>query len=148
MAVNATRTFGAGLSAPQATRRSRWPNNGSQQGDEEFVKAEYWLNIGYNVDIETEEGTITRFVALPKGVPLDTMKPLVSNSANDEFFMLITAQNNLLSDIKEQCKGLEPGESKEFGDLNGLHFQLKRSKSQREDITPDANPFVRKLSFA
>jgi hypothetical protein len=148
MAVNATRTFGAGLSAPQSTaRKGKWPNAGGQT-DETFVKAEYWLNIGYNVDLDTDEGVVTRFVALPKGIPLDTMAPLVSNSANDEFYMLITAQNNLLADIKEQCKSLQPGETKHFGDLDGLHFQLKRSKAQRQELAPDANPFVRKLTFA
>jgi hypothetical protein len=121
----------------------------SQVEKSDMVKANFWLNVGYSVEVKDAEGTmVSKFVSLPGGgTPLDTTKPL-DVKGGDEFASFRTAQNDLLAQLLESAKTLKPGQDRIFGDAGGLQFQLRRVQDARPVIQPDANMFSRKLAFA
>lgn len=107
-------------------------------------KAQLWLNLGYTIDVNTNEGVVQEFVALPQGIPLDTMELLPANSQNDAFRARQMAQNDLITKIIEK-KGaaLEPGEST----IINLQVQLRRVKADAAEIPADANPYIAELDL-
>lgn len=103
-------------------------------------KAQFWLNIGYVANEGTEDA---KFISLPTGIPLDTQEPLPTNSSNEDFRAMRSAQNDLLAQLIEFADGLEPGAE----GIIQLQVQLRRVKAPAEDIKPDANKYARKLTF-
>lgn len=110
-------------------------------------KSEFWLNVGYTVDVETDEGVIERFVSLPFGIPLDTMKPLEISGSSDVFAYLRMAQNELLESLLEAAHELKPGEARVIGAGDQLAIEIRRIKGERTDLKAGTNPFARKLQF-
>ena len=110
-------------------------------------KSEFWLNVGYTVEVDTDEGVVERFVSLPFGIPLDTMKPLEISGNSDAFAYLRMAQNELLEALLEAAAELKPGESRVLGAGDQLSVEIRRIKGERTDLKKGANPFARKLSF-
>ena len=111
------------------------------------TKSEFWLNVGYVVEVDTDEGVVERFVSLPFGIPLDTMKPLEISGSSDAFAYLRMAQNDLLESLLEAANELKPGESRVLGAGDQLAIEIRRIKGERTDLKPGANPFARKLQF-
>lgn len=103
-------------------------------------KAQFWLNIGYVANEGTEDA---KFISLPTGIPLDTQEPLPTNSSNEDFRAMRSAQNDLLEQLVEFAQGLEPGAE----GIIQLQVQLRRVKAPAEDIKPDENKYARKLTF-
>ena len=103
-------------------------------------KAQYWLNIGYVANEGTEDA---KFISLPTGIPLDTQEPLPTNSSNEDFRAMRSAQNDLLEQLIEFAQGLEPGAE----GIIQLQVQLRRVKAPAEEIKPDENKYARKLTF-
>lgn len=103
-------------------------------------KAQFWLNIGYVANEGTEDA---KFISLPTGIPLDTQEPLPTNSSNEDFRAMRSAQNDLLAQLIEFAEGLEPGAE----GVIQLQVQLRRVKAPAEDIKPDENKYARKLTF-
>lgn len=103
-------------------------------------KAQLWLNIGYVANEGTEDA---KFISLPTGIPLDTQEALPTNSSNADFRAMRSAQNDLLEQLIEYAKDLEPGEE---GIIN-LQVQLRRVKAEAADIPADENKYARKLTF-
>lgn len=110
-------------------------------------KSEFWLNVGYVVEVDTDEGPVDRFVSLPFGIPLDTMKPLEVSGSSDVFAYLRMAQNDLLESLLEAAQQLQPGESRVLGAGDQLSIEIRRVKGERTDLKPGANPFARVLKF-
>lgn len=119
----------------------------SRANVETRTKSEFWLNVGYVVEIDTDEGVVERFVSLPFGIPLDTMKPLEVSGNSDVFAYLRMAQNELLESLLEAANELKPGESRVIGAGDQLSIEIRRIKGERSDLKPSANPFARKLQF-
>lgn len=123
--------FGSPRSAPAAGSNSDLP------------QAEYWMNIGYMVG----EGDEARFVSLPTGIALDTMRPVKANGTG-EFAQFRAAQNNLHQQILEAAAKLEPGQALLLdGDCQGLQIQIRRRSGEEVTPTDETNKFVSKLSF-
>lgn len=137
MAIELSRTFGARTNAKRG------------QANEDFVKAEYWINIGYTVEVETDEGVVTRFVSLPTGIPLDTMEKLNTSSRNNSFAAFQSARNGLLDQLMEMARPLQPGEESIIAELEGgLQIQVRRINVEVKPIAAEANPFARTLAIA
>jgi hypothetical protein len=129
MSVNFEKTFGA--TAKPADKK-------------DLPKANFWLNIGYSVTVDTDQGTEERFVSLPMGIPVDTQELLPTNSRNQDWAAFSAARNNLLEQITEYGKTLKPGEDA----ILNLQIQLRRVNEEAPAATADNNPFVRKLALA
>lgn len=110
---------------------------------EDRPKAEFWLNVGYSVDVETDEGVEQRFISLPMGLPLDQQEKLSTNSSNDMFAAMQSARNDLLEQLMEAASKLSPGEDT----IVNLQVQVRRVQGERVAIPAGQNPFVRKLSL-
>lgn len=130
MAIDFQKTFGSG--------------SGNVKGgsSEERPKAQLWLNIGYDSGVEDNNGG-TKFVSLPTGIPLDTQEKLPVNSRNRDFAAFQSARNDLLEQILNVGKTLEPGEER----ILNLSIQLRRVNADQPEITANDNPFVRKLDL-
>ena len=111
------------------------------------AKSEFWLNVGYVVSVETDNGAEDSFVSLPFGIPLDNLKPYEINSSSDTFAFLRMAQNNLIEAVLEAAYELDPGESRVISAGDQLAVELRRIKDARTDLKKSDNPFLRKLSF-
>lgn len=120
-------------------------NNANTTNDDK-PKANFWLNIGYYVDVEVQNGddvhTEQRFISLPAGIPLDTQEMLPTNSSNDDFRAMQTARNQLLEDIMAAAEQLEPGQD----EILNLTIQVRRIKGEQAPIKPESNPFARSAS--
>jgi hypothetical protein len=99
---------------------------------EERPQTQYWLNIG----IVAQDGT---FVALPNGLPLDTMEHRLIRGSNAEWNALQSASNSLLDMILESVKVLNPGQEEV---IEGLSIQVKRIKADAGEVKADDNPFL------
>lgn len=136
MAIVSNIKFGAQL-PQQAAAPSTTPR----------VPAEFWMNIGYRTQVLNEETgeMVEKFVSLKQGVPLDTMARNDVSKGSKAYLQPATAQNELLDDVLEACKSLEPGEDRY---ITELEIQLHRVRGPAEVIAPSENPFRRKMSFA
>lgn len=109
----------------------------------ERVAAKFWLNVGYEVKVQTDEGIEKRFVSLPLGIPLDTQEPFAVTSRNESYSAFQMARNDLLSQIMEIANKLEGGEEK----ILNLQIQLRRVNSESATIKSEDNPFSMKLNL-
>lgn len=146
MAVDFTRTFGAGSQSNQA---------GSSNDRSQAPKAKIWLNIGYvaeNIPTADGNGVEDRFVSLPVGIPLDTMEKLPTNSRNQAYAQFQAARNDLYDQIMAAASQLQPGEDIVIGSqvaTGGLCIQVRRVNDERAEApaVDDSNPFARQLVF-
>lgn len=115
-------------------------NSASNSASESKPKAQFWLNIGYVANEGTED---EKFISLPTGIPLDTQEHLPTNSSNADFRALRCAQNDLLEQLLDFAKDLEPGAE----GIIQLQVQLRRVKAPEADIPADENKYARTLSF-
>lgn len=113
--------FEATFGAPRSGRRL--------QSVEPQERAQLWLNIGYSVQL-TPDAPAT-FVALPIGIPLDTMKPVETRSSNEEWALTQHLRNEFLSDILEQASALPPGGEVIIACENSdMAIQIRRVKEE------------------
>ena len=132
MSTNSSIDFSRTFAAKETTAKADKP------------KAEFWINIGYHVEVQTSEGKENRFVSLPMGIPVDTQEELPTNQRSVEFAALQSARNNLLGQIMAAAKDLKPGEER---NLN-LEIQLRRVNEEVGSMDPTAeNPFVQVLKL-
>lgn len=112
----------------------------------EYTKAAIWLNIGYEVQVATTDGTLeSRFINLPMGLPLDTMEEVKTNSSNDTFAAMQVAKNDLLKQLLAAAADLAPGAER----IVNLQVQMRRvNESSSVALSdPTVNPFLKKLAF-
>ena len=101
---------------------------------EERQDAQVWVNIGYYVTIGDE----TKFVNLPLGMPLDTMKPARISGQNEDWIKLQTARNGLLNEMQKLGAELKPGQTVDMTPSNqGLVIQLRRVDEKKEVVAGD-----------
>lgn len=109
-------------------------------------KAQFWLNIGYEVEVQTSEGAEKKFINLPMGLALDSMDEVPTTSSNQIFAAMQIAKNDLLKQLLGVGADLAPGEER----LVNLQVQLRRVNDASKNASladPDVNPFLRKLTF-
>jgi len=122
--------LGAQAAAPAATPVNDYANK---------PKAEVWLNVGITLPIVQADGTTQdTFVALPFGLPLDTMEDMVAKGKNADWLNMVAVKNALLAKLKDAGNGLESGGEQVVA---GLEIQLKRVGSALA-IAPADNPLL------
>lgn len=125
------------------------PAAGTQTAAADRPKSQFWINIGYNVEVPVTEageaaGTENRFVSLPVGLPLDIAQKATIKGHDTEFVAMQTARNELLEQLIEFAETLKPGEVKEIK----LVVQLRRIQGEAPVIKTNDNPFSQKLQLA
>ena len=135
-----------GIAAAMNTARRQ----ATKQLYEGAEKSQFWLNIGYVLDVTRideatgKEFTEQLFISLPKGVALDTQEHLSTNSRNEDFANLNGAKNSLLDQLKALAETLAPGETK----IMNLQVELRRVNEENTTATkPEHNPFIKKLDL-
>lgn len=130
----AKRVFAAKKSAADATDTPR-------------VKAQIWLNLGYEIEVPTSDGTMeTRFINLPMGLPLDTMEEVATTSSNEVFAAMQIAKNDLLKQLLAAAADLPAGGER----IVNLQVQMRRVNDASANATladPSVNPFLRKIAL-
>lgn len=109
--------------ANQSNGRRRLP--GAQ---DDFVKSNLWLNVGY------QSGD--KFINLPVGLPVDTMKPADARGQNEDWLRQRAAQNYLLEMLQKAGAEMEPGQEVSLK----LEVRLRRTQ-EKVDVDPDTNPY-------
>ncbi|QDH84037.1 hypothetical protein KMC60_gp02 [Achromobacter phage vB_AxyP_19-32_Axy11] len=123
------------------------PGGNQTVAKKDLPKAQFWLNIGYVAQFNNAEGQVeSRFIALPMGMPLDTMDHLKANSSNEIFRAMQSAQNNLLDQLLAKANTMAPGEELIIGE-GQLVIQLRRVKAEQAPLAAEANPLAKQLTF-
>lgn len=138
MAVNSASSFSSAFGKKAAA---------APAAGEPRVKSEFWLNIGLPTGKINENTGEEWFVALPFGIPLDTMEMKKTSMNSQELAMFNAACNGLYDQIMAKAKTLQPGESVIIGGSeDGLQIQLRRNKGEQVLDTSVPNPFATVLS--
>jgi hypothetical protein len=118
------------------------PARGGNNANDEQPKANFWMNIGYSSTFTVGEGKEaveeTRFISLPGGIPLDSLKPVATNSSNEVYAAQQAARNDLYEQVMEIANSLQPGEET----MVKLQVQVRRVAEERATIDPSQNIFV------
>jgi hypothetical protein len=122
-------------------------NNGESNSRADQPKAQVWMNVGYSQEVSTGEKDDkgkdimeTIFIALPLGLPVDTMEPININTRNQSYGQLQAARNDLLSQLQDAAAKLAPGEETSVK----LEIQLRRvSDPAVVPAADETNPFVK-----
>ena len=121
-------------------RKSALPTTATA-APQERAKADYWLNVGYTVDEQTDEGIVQTFISLPLGIPLDDQKTLPENSSNQRYAALSAARNDLYQQVMAACSELADGEER----ILDLQIQIRKVRSEAASVPAGQNPFLKKL---
>ncbi|WWC81864.1 hypothetical protein [Burkholderia phage vB_BpP_HN04] len=113
---------------------------------QELKKSQFWINIGYQAEIQTEEGTELRFISLPNGMALDDMEPVKVSGNNEVWLYQQSARNDLLAQLKAKAESLKPGEEVLIGE-GPIVIQLRRVSDEAKEIKAAANPLARNLGL-
>ena len=118
--------------------------NKSSSAKEERPASQFWLNVGYEVQVPNSEGQEeTRFVSLPAGIPLDNIEALPVKGKNADWNMFQSARNELLAALMEAANKLAPGEEQ----IVNLQIQLRRTNNEEVKVDPATNPFARAFTL-
>lgn len=124
-----------GRGAPARGAGGRGRNDNTDNDD--FVPAEFWINVGKHNANTNDQGEEIGFISLPgKGVALDQLK-LPNPNSNSPY---IQAQLDLWEQVMAFANKLEPGETVDLP----LRLQLRRV-GQETSVDKAANPFAVKL---
>lgn len=132
------------------TGRPTIRGNSSRGQREDLVRAQFWMNVGYEASVEVEDGKVeTRFISLAVGIPLDTIEELPVTSRNALYAATNGARNDLHKQIMAVCAKLAPGEERVLkGECGGLQIQLRRVNEASADATdPTNNGLIRRLNL-
>lgn len=109
-------------------------------------KAQIWINVGYEVDSRDKDGNpIVEFIALPTGIPLDTMDKVPANQRDPYFQKKQQASNTLLDRVNAMAKKMAPGEEKIIGERGSLQIQIRRVKAEAEIVDAQSNELIAEL---
>lgn len=112
--------------------------------------AKLWINIGVTTTVTDPNSgePVEHFVALPMGLPLDTMSKLDVKGGTEDYRARLTAQNDLLDAVLKKAEDVAPGETKLFTiGGKGLSVQIRRAKVEAAPIAPDQNQYTVDLGF-
>ena len=88
-------------------------SNNAGNGATERVKAQHYLNIGYEAewtDPETGEKFV-EFISIPVGVAIDTMNPREVRGKDPKYRWILQSGNALLAQLQGMVASLPAGES-------------------------------------
>lgn len=91
----------ANAPAAQSSNRGN-PFANLEQNQEPREKAKVWMNVGYDVN--------GKFISLPLGQALDTMKAADIRGQNEDFVKQRSAQNVLLKALQDLGASMAPGQ--------------------------------------
>lgn len=111
---------------------------------QEQEAAQLWINVGYPVQVEMEDGTVVEeFVNLNLGIPLDRIQHRPVNSNNANFNALMAAKNNLLDQLLAMAEDVGAGQSVRLP----LEVELRRVKDPEAvvKVSDAENPYLRSI---
>ena len=110
---------------------------GNTSAKEEKQQAMVYLNIGIHVPMANEKGELVdTFIALPFGLPLDTMTKMVARGNNAHWNAMVDLKNGLLERLIALGNAQEAGTGKI---LPKLEVQIFHRKEAPESTAPSAN---------
>lgn len=109
-------------------------------GNEERPQATLWLNVGLNIPVQQEDGTmVDTFISLPVGIPLDTTEPMVMRGSNRDWLNIVQVKNALLEFAQKTAAACEPG----TGIIaENLQVQFFRKGNAAKASDPAENPLM------
>lgn len=134
-----------GIDFSKLTNPSNPPASSNGANGAEREKAKFWANIGFTATqpVLDAEGKPTKeteqyFIALPGGIPLDSLKKVPTNSSNASYAARQQATNALYDKVMEVADSLEPGEDR----IVNLQVQVRRVREEQPEADLSQNTFV------
>lgn len=121
----------------QFGRGNATQNNAGSTSDTK-TKAQLWVNIGVSKTVLKDGESVEEFIALPQGIPLDTMEMKPATSRNDEFRNRELGQNHLWKQLMAKAAELAPGEDV----IVNLQVQVRRVNADVAPTADDQNQYV------
>lgn len=124
------------------------PAQTSAPAAEDKPKTQLWINIGYDSGVpDPNNPGKTLFIAMPGGIPLESIKHKPIKGKGDYADML-AAGNAILDQVMAAATDLQPGEAKIIGGAEGgLLIELRRIQPEAQASAPEANKFMRAMSL-
>jgi len=91
--------------------------------------ATLWLNIGADFELVRDGQTVTEFISMPVGIPLDTTEHMVAKGKSPEWHQMVACKNAILDAVLGEANSCKAGEGK-F--LSGLKMQVYKKADQSE----------------
>lgn len=110
-------------------------------------KTEFWINIGWETNEVDETTGRNIFVAMPGGIPLESIKPKPLKGKG-VYLEMLEAGNAILEDVFGLAGKLNPGEAiilssgKESGQLS---IELRRIGAEAQPTPEGGNRFLRRM---
>lgn len=143
---------------PAETPNARPNNAGRGNTNPDFKPSEYWVNIGFEVDVpvidpstgiqkvdENGQPMMEKdFISLPMNLPLDNIEPMaLGNGKNADWTKKVQAKNAILAQLKAACPTLAPGE----GRITTLQCQLFRKAAPAAEPAVGENPLLDQIGM-
>lgn len=109
----------------QSNRNSNRSNQGTNNADR--PASQIWLNVGYEAN--------GKFISLPLGMAIDTMREATISGQNEDFIKQRTAQNDLLKMLQKAGASFVPGQEETLTlvvKLRRVNETLEISKADNE----------------
>lgn len=127
--------------APSSNGR-RMPFAGQTTTATDQPNATLWMNIGYDIETVNEAGeTVKRFINLPFGLPIDTMREVETRGQNEDYVKQQHARNGLLKHLQTAGAQLKPGQEV----VVALTVKLRRVKDELAVVATN-NEYIADLS--
>lgn len=121
-------------------------SNGSNSAPngEARPQATLWLNVGLNIPVQQEDGTVVdTFVSLPVGIPLDTTEPMAMRGSNRDWLNIVQVKNALLEFAQKTAASAEPGTGIIW---ENVQVQLFKKGEPAKASDPSQNPLMQNMA--
>lgn len=126
-----------------ASRQFGRGNTNQTTSRDELPKAQLWVNIGVTQNVVKDGETVEEFIALPQGIPLDTMTLKPATSRNDDFRNRELGMNALHAMLMKKAATLAPGEDV----IVNLQVQLRRVNNDAIQTPDDQNQYIPQIEL-
>jgi len=110
-------------------------NNNQRPDRDDFDPSQFWIDIGFLDKIEIDEATETRFVSTTKGIGLEELDGLTTEISNELCRIIQEARVELLSQIVDAARSLNPGDSRIVGNAGTRQIMLGRANADAKPLT-------------
>jgi hypothetical protein len=112
-----------------------------------FEPAQFRLDVGYQDKIDIDDGCETRFISRGKSIGLDKFEELTAESSNELCRIIQETRSELVSQITDVAKILEPGEERIIANAGSLEIHLRRLNVEQPPVKAEEQTFAERQAM-
>lgn len=112
-----------------------------------FEPAQFWFDVGYLEKVDLDEGIETRFISQGNGIGLDKLDDLTIGRSNELCRIIQAARTELMAQIMDVAKILDPGEHRIIGNAGRLEIHLRRLNAEQPAVKAEEQTFAERQAM-